>query len=252
MVDGAGRVKLLDFGIAKALDPDSSEYTSTHTNQQLGTVMYMSPEQVRSTRDVGPGTDIYSLGVVLWEMVMGRKPYDGGTTSTFDIQMKIVQEPLQGTGGAWDEVIAQATAKEPGRRFTECAAFHGAIQLVRQGNTYHHAQTANEGASSDKTVIDTSNAVDKILKDFKSQNIEPHKCPSCSFPVRATEMTNFSLFLLILLFITPFLYYFHTGKIESIVLFVISLIGIVGVFSDYSVKLVCPHCNKSYRNAQKW
>jgi serine/threonine protein kinase len=127
---------------------------------------------------VGPGTDIYSLGVVLWEMVMGRKPYDVGTFSSFDIQTKIVQEPLQGTGGVWDEVIAQATAKEPGRRFTECAAFHGAIQLVRQGNTYHHAQTANEGASSDKTVI-----AERKTRNVDGQTIAGGKNPRSLSPI---------------------------------------------------------------------
>jgi serine/threonine protein kinase len=148
------QVRLFITGGETTPGPAAKDHSGIGTNQQLGTVMYMSPEQVRSTRDVGPATDIYSLGVVLWEMVMGRKPYDGGTTSTFDIQMKIVQEPLQGTGRAWDEVIAQATAKDPGSRFTECAAFQRAIQLVRQSNPYHHAQTANQAPSSDKTVID--------------------------------------------------------------------------------------------------
>jgi serine/threonine protein kinase len=123
MVDGAGRVKLLDFGIAKVLDPAAKDHTGTGTNQQLGTVMYMSPEQVRSTRDVGPGTDIYSLGVVLWEMVMGRKPYDVGTFSSFDIQAKIVQEPLPKTNSVWDPVIQHATAKEPAKRVGGCAEF---------------------------------------------------------------------------------------------------------------------------------
>ena len=56
--------------------------------------MYMSPEQIKSTKDVTAQSDIYSLGVVLWQMVTGKKPYDINTTSTFELETKIVNEKL--------------------------------------------------------------------------------------------------------------------------------------------------------------
>ncbi len=59
MIDIKGKVKLMDFGIAKNTDQNSSEYTLTGTGMQMGTPMYMSPEQVRSTKDVNHLTDIY-------------------------------------------------------------------------------------------------------------------------------------------------------------------------------------------------
>jgi len=84
---------------------------------QMGTPKYMSPEQVRSTKDVDHRTDIYSLGVVLWEMVTGKVPYDIHTSSTFDVFRKIVDEPVDDTNTKWDEVIQKATKKVEFERY---------------------------------------------------------------------------------------------------------------------------------------
>ena len=112
MLDKKGRIKLMDFGIAKNMDVTSSEYTNTGTNQNMGTPMYMSPEQIKSTKDVTLQSDIYSLGVVLWQMVMGQKPYDAQTLSTFELQTKIVNETLFKTNTNWDKFISIATAND--------------------------------------------------------------------------------------------------------------------------------------------
>ena len=118
-----GNLKLTDFGISKALESNNSEHTQTSTAMSLGTPMYMSPEQVRSTKDVKHLTDIYSLGVVLWEMVSVKKPYDGNTLSTFEIQMKIFQEDLPLSKTFWDKVIQKATQKDETKRFQSAEEF---------------------------------------------------------------------------------------------------------------------------------
>jgi len=123
MVSGKGIIKLLDFGIAKNTDQRSAEYTQTGTAQSMGTPMYMSPEQIKSTKEVTAQTDIYSLGVVLWQMVMGKKPYDTNTTSTFELQTKIVNEKLAPTNTLFDEVITRATAKDLKDRYSNCFQF---------------------------------------------------------------------------------------------------------------------------------
>jgi serine/threonine-protein kinase len=87
MLTPQGKVKLMDFGIAKQTNASSPEYTSTGTNQQMGTPMYMSPEQIHETRSVTPRSDIYSLGVVLWQLVTGQKPYATETLSAFQLQL---------------------------------------------------------------------------------------------------------------------------------------------------------------------
>jgi serine/threonine protein kinase len=119
-----GKVKLMDFGIAKNTDPSSEEYTITHQDSKMGTVMYMSPEQVKSTKEVTYSTDIYSLGVVLWQMVTGVKPYDQSELSRPEIEVSILREKLPETNVAsWDAVIQKATEKNPENRYKDCSEF---------------------------------------------------------------------------------------------------------------------------------
>src|SRR5664279_3242757 len=89
MVDGAGRVKVLDFGLAAfrpAVDagsetwsPIGADPTRSVPGAVLGTVAYMSPEQALG-RDVDARTDVFSLGVLLWELLAGRRPFEGTNT----------------------------------------------------------------------------------------------------------------------------------------------------------------------------
>ncbi len=83
-------VKLLDFGIAKS----EMGLSHTITGQTLGTIIYMSPEQVVDPKRVTSQTDIYSLGVTFYQALTGKPPYDAKTGSEFTIQQKIVYENL--------------------------------------------------------------------------------------------------------------------------------------------------------------
>jgi serine/threonine protein kinase len=128
IISKKGDVKLLDFGIAKNTDATAAEYTMTGTTQNMGTPMYMSPEQIKSSKDVLAPSDIYSLGVLLWQMVTGKKPYDLQTLSTFDIQLKIVNESLSLTGTGYDAIIKKATQKEISDRFPDISGFQQAFK----------------------------------------------------------------------------------------------------------------------------
>jgi serine/threonine protein kinase len=121
-----GEVKILDFGIAKMLSEAGNKLTKTGT--QMGTVYYMSPEQVQG-KEIDIRSDIYALGVTLFQMLTGVCPYDGMTTE-FEIYNKIVHEPLPrpssiypGVPAALDSVVKKATEKEPNHRFSNCGEF---------------------------------------------------------------------------------------------------------------------------------
>lgn len=113
-VDINGNIKLLDFGIAKVKESISK----TLTGQKLGTLMYMSPEQVRDSKHIDYHTDIYSLAVTFVHLITGKRPYDDSTTSDFEIQERIVYKPLdlRGLPTAWQQLLEPYLDKNPQER----------------------------------------------------------------------------------------------------------------------------------------
>jgi hypothetical protein len=89
LVDGEGQVRLLDFGIAKALQPD--DVAATHTAQGAFTPHYASPEQVRG-EPVSTATDLYSLGVLLYVMLTGQRPYGRSAGSALEVARAVLEE----------------------------------------------------------------------------------------------------------------------------------------------------------------
>jgi uncharacterized protein (TIGR02145 family) len=172
MLTPQGKVMLMDFGIAKQLNPGSPEYTSTGTNQQMGTAMYMSPEQIHETRNVTVKSDIYSLGVVLWQMITGQKPYVMGTLSTFQLQTKIVTEPLSLTNTVWDGIIRRATEKDMGNRFDSAKEFKDALKGTEKGNTKESTRIENKKVFEPKGSSPITNSIPKgsAAKTTKKSN----------------------------------------------------------------------------------
>lgn len=93
--DGSHLIKVLDFGIAKATHQTrigEGEEELTRTRSMLGSPMYMSPEQVRNSKNVDERTDIWSIGVVLYELLSGRVPYEADSVT--DVVAAVVGDPL--------------------------------------------------------------------------------------------------------------------------------------------------------------
>jgi len=121
-----GKLKILDFGIAKALEQNAAPVNSmtlglTQFQEVIGSPMYMSPEQVRGVALIDHRSDIYSLGVTIHTLLAGRNPYDGmNITSSFDMQDAVVNRALPPLGGAlsaFDPIIQRATQKDPNARY---------------------------------------------------------------------------------------------------------------------------------------
>ena len=185
MITSKGQIKLLDFGIAKNIDSQSADYTQTGTTQNMGTPMYMSPEQIKSTKDVTLQSDIYSIGVVLWQMVMGKKPYDTNTTSTFDLQTKIVTENLSLTNSSFDTVIQMATSKEVTKRFKNCMEFKSKLDDIQKQNFKSIKEIPN--LDSEKTIVE--NSKDKTVIESPQNNNQTSKS-AINIPYSPTIQKN--------------------------------------------------------------
>lgn len=113
-LDKKGNIKLLDFGIAKIRESISM----TQTGSMMGTLMYMSPEQVEDSKHIGPESDSYSLAVTFVHLLTGKAPYDSTTSSDFKIRESIVYKPLDldGIPAEWQGFLEPYLEKDSGKR----------------------------------------------------------------------------------------------------------------------------------------
>jgi len=131
MITPGGVVKLMDFGIAKM----TADRKLTQTGSTLGSLYYMSPEQIKGALDLDPRSDLYSLGVSLYELVTGARPFQGD--SEYSIMAAHLQTnpqpPIQVSPHlppALNEIILLALEKDPAKRFQTADAFRSALLSV--------------------------------------------------------------------------------------------------------------------------
>lgn len=146
-IDSEDNVKLLDFGIAKVRESISA----TQTGQKLGTLMYMSPEQVKDSKHIDYRTDLYSLAVTFVHLLTGKRPYDSDTSSDFEISEQIVYKPLDlsGVPTAWRSFLAPYLEKEPAKR-PELREF----ETVSDSKPFVYVPPMIAGDEKDETVME--------------------------------------------------------------------------------------------------
>jgi eukaryotic-like serine/threonine-protein kinase len=141
MITLHGNVKLMDFGIAKS----TADPLTTRSGVTIGSILYMSPEQVRGT-PVDARSDLYSVGVLLYELTAGRRPFEGENTfAILDRQLNETPQPPINLNPslppALNEIIMTALAKEPSHRFQNAVAFRNALQTVSDQQSAAQAAT---------------------------------------------------------------------------------------------------------------
>ena len=133
IITPGGTVKLMDFGIAKM----TADRKLTRTGVTVGSLYYMSPEQIKGALDLDPRSDLYSLGVSLYEIVTGARPFQGD--SEYSIMAAHLQQnpppPIQVAPNlppALSDLIVMSLEKDPARRFQTAEAFRAALLSILQ------------------------------------------------------------------------------------------------------------------------
>jgi beta-lactam-binding protein with PASTA domain/tRNA A-37 threonylcarbamoyl transferase component Bud32 len=136
-------VKVADFGLARAVEASAEDETG---GQLMATVAYVAPELVTEGH-ADPRTDVYSAGIVLFEMLTGRVPYDGGPPVEIawqhvDRDVPAPSSIVAGLPPVLDELVARATRRDPQARPTDAGAFLSMVQVVRDDLGNANANTA--------------------------------------------------------------------------------------------------------------
>jgi len=136
LVDSDGRPKVIDFGVARSIDPEQAWITQhADIHHLVGTLNYMSPEQCAAGAPIDIRTDVFSLGVVLYELICGRLPHDFSHAPVPEA-LRIVRDvdPPRPSAidphlrGDLDAIVMMAIAKEPDRRYRSAAALGADIR----------------------------------------------------------------------------------------------------------------------------
>ncbi len=158
IIDEEERVKVTDFGIARA--PEGGTMVAEDSGRIMGSVHYMAPEQARG-RGTNQEVDLYSTGVVLYEMLTGKLPYEAD--SPMRVALEHVRKPAPraseenpALGEGLDEVIMRALAKDPGRRYSDADSMRRDLQAVMRGDKPAGGGLTEEKAGDTRDVSEIS------------------------------------------------------------------------------------------------
>jgi serine/threonine-protein kinase len=136
-----GSVKIADFGLSRILGDEGQNESLTGTHQVMGTVRYMAPEQLEGARSVDHRADIYSLGVVFYEMLTGELPI-----GRFELPSRKVEVDVR-----LDDVVLRTLEKEPLRRYQRASQLKSDVQSITSNGDPAFAPTVTESTSSDRS-----------------------------------------------------------------------------------------------------
>ena len=154
LIDKRGRVKIADFGLAKLLGQDASDHSLTATHQVMGTLRYMAPEQMQGSREVDHRADIYSLGVVFYELLTGELPMGRFAPPSKKVQVDV----------RLDEIVLRALEQEPEQRYQHASQVRDDVEKVTSTSGTPGPTTSSPAASKSQAA-DRENADEEAEED---------------------------------------------------------------------------------------
>jgi len=143
LIDKKGRVKIADFGLAKLLDKPATEFTLTADGHRMGTPHYMAPEQIEHPGQVDHRADIYSLGVVFYEMLTGELPIGRFAPPSHKVQVDV----------RLDNVVLRTLEKEPERRYQHASEVKTDVETIKADSRPPMAPIAPASAGKEKQQV---------------------------------------------------------------------------------------------------
>jgi serine/threonine-protein kinase len=137
-----GSVKIADFGLSRILDSESPQPSLTGTHQVMGTPRYMAPEQLENTHNVDHRADIYSLGVVIYEMLTGELPIGRFAAPSAKVAIDV----------RLDDVVLRTLEKEPQRRYQRASQIKSDVQSIASDENVASSTATNESPPYAKTL----------------------------------------------------------------------------------------------------
>ena len=181
-------VKVLDFGISKMTSDSDPSVTATETT--IGTPLYMSPEQIRSAKRVDGRTDIWALGVILYELIAGRTPFTGGATAVAASIVADEPVPLRvyrvDAAEGLESVVMKALTKDMKGRQENVAEFAAALRPFADP-AWAPLQSTDGGGGGMRSSLTPSNPTGDSFSNPSSERANPEAPTQLHFALTPTE-----------------------------------------------------------------
>ncbi|MDR3116665.1 MAG: Stk1 family PASTA domain-containing Ser/Thr kinase [Bifidobacteriaceae bacterium] len=218
-ISSSGQVKVMDFGIARAVADSSA--TMTQANTVVGTAQYLSPEQAKGSK-VDARSDLYSAGCLLFELLTGQPPFSGENAVSIAYQhvSENHQKPseiVSGLNPLWDQIVSRAMAKDPNMRYQTAFSFKADVEAAAGGR--------NLPSADETTVLNPVSASMGLPNDVYDDGSQTKIMPAIKDDINAGQKTK------------------KSKKVPLIISLVILLvIGITGavIWTSCGVKVTVP------------
>ncbi|OJG83765.1 serine/threonine protein kinase [Enterococcus ratti] len=190
LIDNEGVVKITDFGIAIAL----SETSITQTNTMLGSVHYLSPEQARGSMATKQ-SDIYALGIILYEILTGSVPFDGESAVTialkhFQDELPSIKDLDPATPQALENIVLKATAKEPSDRYKSAEEMSEDLATALSPVRVNEAKWQPQAMNNETKVLSPIEEDTPMPESFKTMPLPQEKSEEELVPAEEEKLPD--------------------------------------------------------------